>query len=121
MSNGKTTSSVYKPEGIKNAYLALYLIGAVLSGAGGNYVWMRNVGPEILAPDRFTGAQGAILEARVGRIEDSVQYHLNTHPDKAEQYNRRITTLEAYYEGIKARLDKQDNKLDRILEELRKQ
>ena len=100
-----------RPDGMKNVYLALYLAGAVLSGAGGNYIWMRNVGPELLAPDRFTGAQGEVLTQRVDRLEGYIDEHFSTHPDKANQFDRRIATLEAQYVII---LSNQQRILDRL-------
>jgi len=100
-----------RPEGMRNVYLALYLIGAVLSGAGGNYIWMRNVGPEILAPDRFTGSQGVSLTERVDRIETRLDTHEAEHPDKTNQFDRRIATLEAQYVII---LSNQQRILDRL-------
>jgi len=100
-----------RPDGMRNVYLALYLIGAVLSGAGGNYIWMRNVGPEVLAPDRFTGTQGTALIERVERLENRIGTHEFTHPDKANQFDRRIATLEAQYVII---LQNQQRILDRL-------
>ena len=103
---------IHFKDGTKNVYLALYLIGAVLSGAGGNYIWMRNVGPEILAPDRFTGTQGAQLIERVDRLEDGIDYHTGNHPDKVDQFDRRIATLEAQYVLLLSNQQRIIDKLD---------
>jgi hypothetical protein len=100
-----------RPEGMRNVYLALYLIGAVLSGAGGNYIWMRNIGPEIMAPDRFTGAQAEQMNHRIDNIESGLIYHTNNHPDKTNQFDRRIATLEAQFVII---LSNQQRILDRL-------
>jgi hypothetical protein len=99
-------------DGTRNVYLALYFIGAVLSGAGGNYLWMRNIGPEALAPDRFTGAQAQQMNRRVDSIEAGLQYHTNNHPDKVDQYDRRIATLEAQYVLLLANQQRIIDKLD---------
>ena len=99
-------------DGTRNVYLALYLIGAVLSGAGGNYIWMRNIGPEIMAPDRFTGAQAEQLNHRIDNIESGLIYHTNNHPDKIYQYDRRIATLEAQYVLLLSNQQRIIDKLD---------
>lgn len=39
---------------------------------GGNHLLLRNLSPEAIAPDRYTGAEGAKLEARVTELEDEV-------------------------------------------------
>jgi hypothetical protein len=101
-------------KGVRNVYLTLYLIGAVLSGAGGNYVWMRNVGPEIMAPDRFTGAQAGVLIEQVAALQQDMGYHLNNHPDTKLQFDRRIATLEAQYVILLANQVRILDKLDDI-------
>ena len=91
----------YTPkDGIRSIYLALYFIGAVLSGAGGNYLFMRSVGPETMAPDRFTGTQASALISRINHIESLIDLHTAQHPDISNQYDRRIAVLESQYEII---------------------
>jgi hypothetical protein len=97
--------------GYRNIHMALYFLGAVLSGAGGNYLWMRNVAPEVVAPDRFTGTQGSALISRMEHLETEIRGHQNNHPDKQNQFDRRITTLEAQYAVI---LRNQERILDRL-------
>lgn len=100
-----------KTDGFRAIYLALYLVGAVLSGGGGTYVWLRTTGPEIVAPDRFTGSQASTLITRVSHLEADVNMHLDRHPDVTNQFDRRIATLEAQYAII---LANQARILDRL-------
>lgn len=86
--------------GFRGVYLALYLVGAVLSGAGGNYLWMRSVAPSVVAPDRFTGSEAALLKSRISHIESTIDTHTQHHPDDVNQFDRRITTLEVQYAAI---------------------
>lgn len=96
---------------IRPIVLALYFIGAVLSGGGGTYAWLNTAGPEMVAPDRYTGSQAAALIARVGRIESDISQHITHHPDDVNQFDRRIATLEAQYAII---LQNQARILDRL-------
>ena len=38
----------------------------------GNYLLVRDIAPELMAPDRFTGEEGKILERRLDAIEIGV-------------------------------------------------
>ena len=89
-------------DGVRSIYLGLYFLGAILSGAGGNYLWMRNVGPDIVAPDRFTGTQASALESKL----DS---HLRNHPDRPLEI--RVSRLEEQYASI---IRNQNRILDRL-------
>ena len=98
--------------GARSIYLALYFIGAVLSGAGGNYLWMRQVAPDIVAPDRFTGAQARAIEHAVANLDGKVTFHVREHPDRINQYDRRITVLETQQHTILLVLTRIEDKLD---------
>jgi len=101
----KTNNNV--KDGAKHLAIAGYIFGAFISGLGGNYLVMRNVAPETIAPDRYTGSQGEALER-------TLEYHLSNHPDIANQFDRRITRLEAQYAIILANQDRILNRLDRL-------
>ncbi len=99
------------PLNIKNGthpvIVALYFIGAVLSGAGGNYLWMRNVAPEVVAPDRFTGTEADALEFKIDT-------HLANHPDIEYRFDARLTALEAQYAIILTNQQRILDRLDRL-------
>lgn len=99
------------PHGVRSIYLALYFLGAVLSGSGGVYAWLRTSSPEIVAPDRYTGTQAAALIRRVERLEKDTDHHLNQHPDITNRFDARLSALEAQYGLI---LQNQGRILDRL-------
>lgn len=76
-------------------FVALYFLGAVLSGAGGNYLWMSNIDPEVVVPDRFTGTEGTALIQRHEELKRSYEDHVKMSIEARIQYERRISTLEA--------------------------
>lgn len=104
---------IHQRDGMRSVYVALYFIGAVLSGAGGNYLWMRNLGPDVVAPDRYTGTQASELIGTVERIDRTLTKHMNEHPDQLNQFDRRIATLEAQYVLLIAGQQRILDKLDK--------
>jgi len=100
--------------GARSVYLALYFIGAVLSGAGGNYLWMRQVAPDLVAPDRFTGTQALALERSITSLDAKVTFHVREHPDRINQFDRRITVLETQYSTMISTLRRIEDKLDAL-------
>jgi hypothetical protein len=55
-------------------YIPVFVAIIVTFGAtfGGNYLLVRDISPEVIAPDRFTGTEGRALEARVTELERKV-------------------------------------------------
>lgn len=107
--------------GIRNVYLILYFIGAVLSGAGGNYLWLNRVGPEVVGADRYTGTQAASLTTRVDRNEQDivtmreiVSGHVTEHPDLENRYDLRIAVLESQISSILLNQQRMMDKLDEL-------
>jgi len=92
--------------GLKPVFLALYFLGVVLSGSGGTYVWLRTTGPEMVAPDRFTGTEAAALKLEINQ-------HIRSHPDQENRFDARITRLEAQYTIILANQARILDRLDR--------
>ena len=102
------------PANMRNLYLGLYFAGAVLSGAGGNYLFMQNVSPDIIAPDRFTGEQGHALIERVQHVSDVVDFHVNNHPDRENSFDRRIAVLESQFITVIKNQERIIGKLDNL-------
>ena len=102
------------PNGMRNLYLALYFLGAVISGAGGNYLFMQNISPDIIAPDRFTGEQGHALIERVSHVSDVIDFHVNNHPDRENSFDRRIAVLESQYVTVIKNQERIIYKLDEL-------
>lgn len=97
--------------GVRTVYLALYFLGALVSGVGGNFLWLRSTGPEVVAPDRFTGTQAASLIRRVDHIESAIDRHVERHPETMNRFDARLSALEAQYQLI---LQNQSRILDRL-------
>jgi len=104
MANGKNNNGA---NGYRPVFLALYFLGAVLSGAGGNYLWLRNAGPEVVRPDPYTGTQAKALERRL-------TYHLENHPDIENRFDARLTALEAQYALIISNQARIMDRIDRL-------
>ena len=108
-------------KGVRSVYLALYFAGAVLSGAGGNYLWMREIAPDVVAPDRFTGTEASSLISRIETIEKynarqerNMDAHLVKHPDIENRYDRRIAVLESQITALLLNQERMMNKLDSL-------
>ena len=98
--------------GGRNLVLLGYFCGAVVAGAGGNFLVMRQMAPEIVAPDRFTGTEAQLLIRNIEHTDSSLRRHLSAHPDMVNQFDRRITTLEAQIPIILANQERILNRLD---------
>ena len=75
---------------------------------------MRNVGPDLVAPDRYTGAEAAALIGRFDRLESNFGTHISQHPDKNNQYDRRIAVLESQYATLLRNQQRMLDKLDEL-------
>ena len=89
------------------------ILGAILGSSGSIFVVFGTpLGQSVARPDPFTGTQAASLIADIRRVESDIDMHITRHPDKLNQFDRRITTLEVQFSQI---LDNQTrilNKLD---------
>ena len=81
------------------------IVSAMAGSGGGVYIYMRSVTPQqmqaLARPDPATGTELKALERRVDR-------HLDNHPDQANMFDRRITTLEAEVRALERRMDRED-------------
>ena len=95
--------------------VVIAVVGAFVGSLGTVSVYLGTpLGQEIARPDPFTGRQAAALETRIGHLENDLATHFRTHPDKANQFDRRITVLEVQYNGIMEYLKRIDKKLDNL-------
>jgi hypothetical protein len=106
--------STPKTIGVRNVYIALYFVAAVLSGAGGNFLWLNNSGADIVAPDRFTGTQAAALTVRINRNEMDLDGHVRDHPDLENRYDTRIAVLESQIAALLLNQQRMLDKLDKL-------
>ena len=62
-----------RKDGIR-PYIPVLVAIIVTFGAsvGGNYFLVRDISPDVIAPDRYTGTEGHALEARVTDLEHKV-------------------------------------------------
>lgn len=111
MTNEKNNNGV---NGFRPVLMAFYLAGAVLSGAGGNYLWLRSTGPEVVRPDPFTGSEARQLRAELDTARRQLRYHLENHPDIQNRFDARLTALEAQYAIMIANQERILNRLDRL-------
>ena len=87
-------------------------IGAFVGSSGTVAVYVNTpLGQKITRPDPFTGSQAAALISRIEHLEEDIGNHLDHHPDRENQFDRRIATLEAQYAII---LANQARILDRL-------
>ena len=97
-------------DGIRVIGLVLYFAAAAVSGSGGTYIWLRTTGPDIIAPDRYTGTQASALISQVHDIEIDLRNHKLMHPDRALEL--RLSVLESNYEHLISTLDRIEKKID---------
>jgi len=98
--------------GSKWTPVAVAIIGAFLGSTGTVAVYLGTpIGQEIARPDPFTGTQASALTTRIEHLEEDIGDHLDHHPDRENQFDRRIATLEAQYAII---LANQARILDRL-------
>jgi hypothetical protein len=111
MDNGNGTKL---KNGTKHIVLLGYFCGAFVSAIGGNYLVMRQMAPEIVAPDRFTGTEAQSLIRDLEHIDQSLRSHLNAHPDMVNQFDRRIIRLEEQYKVILKNQERILKRLDQL-------
>lgn len=109
MVNGKDNNT---KDGHKWTPTLVAIVAAAVGSLGTVSIYLGTpFGQEITRPDPFTGTEAAALIRRFDRLESRIGGHLTQHPDKSNQYDRRIATLEAQYTVI---LKNQDRILDRL-------
>ena len=103
--NGKRDGNRWTP-------IIIAVVGAALGSLGTVSIYLGTpIGQEIARPDPFTGTQASALTTRIEHLESDVGNHLDHHPDRENQFDRRIATLEAQYAII---LQNQARILDRL-------
>lgn len=75
---------------------------------------MRNIIPEIIAPDRFTGSEAQVLIRRVAHNESLIEQHIEGHPDQTLKFDRRIAVLESLMETVIKNQQRIIDKLDEL-------
>lgn len=111
MANGRDNNV---GNGLRPVFLALYFLGAVVSGAGGNYLWLRSTGPEVVRPDPFTGSDARQLQSEIDTTRRQFRYHIENHPDIENRFDARLTALEAQFVILIANQERILNRLDRL-------
>jgi hypothetical protein len=81
--------------GAKRAIIVA-IASAIIGGAGGPFLLIKFGGAEFVRPDPYTGSQARILESRVQTLER----HVDNHPDVVNKFDRRITILEVKLQQI---------------------
>jgi len=107
-------SKEYNPkDGSRWTPVLVAIIAAAVGSLGTVSIYLGTpIGQEIARPDPFTGAQASSLIADIRRIEDNINQHITQHPDKLNQFDRRITTLEVQFDQIIANQARILDKLD---------
>lgn len=104
-----------KRNGNKWNPLVVSIISAILAGSGSVYlVFGTPVGQSIARPDPFTGTQARALEHEMEKLESRLTFHIREHPDRTNQFDRRITVLETQYSTMISTLRRIEDKLDSI-------
>lgn len=106
--NGKRNGHTWNP-------VVVGVVSAILGSGGAiSLVFGTPVGQQIARPDPFTGKQGAALIERVSHLERDADNHYRAHPDRVNQFDRRITVLETQYSSILANQARIIEQLDRL-------
>jgi len=92
--------------------LIVAALSAIVGSTGGPFLLVKFGGPNLFAPDRYTGAQGLAMERRVAALEN----HLNDHPDA--QLRAEIAALRAELAANTARQDQILTNQNRIFNRL---
>ena len=105
MGNG---SDGYRPNGklTPRSTLFVAIVSSIVGATGGPYLMVR-IAPDALRPDPFTGEQGRALTHRLERVER----HVDNHPDAAQRFDARISTLEAQNRLILMQLDRIEDRM----------
>lgn len=96
--------------------IVIAVVGAAFGSLSTVSIYLGTpVGQEIARPNPWTSLQAKAahdaLTDRISHIESDVADHLEHHPDRENQFDRRIATLEAQYAII---LQNQARILDRL-------
>ena len=82
--------------------LIVAIVGAIFGSISGPVLLVKFGGDSVVAPDRFTGTQGQLLEARITTLEtghaalrSNQVRHFSEHPDQTGRFDARLTALEA--------------------------
>lgn len=88
------------------------VVAAAIGSTGTVAIYLNtDIGQSVARPDPFLGAQGRVLESRIAALEQINRSHISNHPDAVNQFDRRISQLEARVELI---LANQSRILDRL-------
>lgn len=112
MSNGKVNNGSRGLNG-RTAFVVAVLSAAVGS-LSGPLLLVQFGGSDVVAPDRFTGTEGAAIDARLRHVEQEIQGHLDNHPDQINRFDRRITALETRIDIMITNQQRMLDRLDRI-------
>jgi len=92
-------------DGLRHYIPVLVAIVVTFGGTvGANYLLVRDVVPEIVRPDPYTGAQGSLIASQLTQ-------HINNDRLGSASLERRVSVLEAQYVVI---LRNQERILDRL-------
>jgi len=108
-----------KPDGNKWNGVLVAIVGAILGSSGGiALVFNTPVGASIIQstarPDPLTGTQARALTHEIEQLEAQIMFHIREHPDRVNQFDRRITVLETQYSTMISTLRRIEEKLDSI-------
>lgn len=102
-----------KGDGSRYSPILVAILGAAIGSGGGIGVYhSTDLGARLSRPDPFTGSQADALIHRIERLEKAHGAHITAHPDQINQFDRRITTLEAQYPLIMQSLARIEGRLD---------
>ena len=74
---------------------------------GGNYLLVRDLSPELIAPDRFTGTEGQRLKAEIAQVRKEIvdlKLKINSLPPRA--LLDRIIKIETTLDRLEREVDK---------------
>lgn len=116
MENSKVASNGKPNVARWNPFLVAIVSAIIGSGSGVALVFNTPVGESFTRPDPFTGVQGLALEREITELKAQITFHVREHPDKTNQFDRRITVLETQQQTILLVLTRIENKLDRVVQ-----
>lgn len=93
----------------KHAFIVA-LVSAIIGGAGGPLLLVQLGGDSLFRQDPFTGEEGKQLKTQL-------EYHFRNHPDITNEFDTRITTLEAQNAIIISNQNRIFDRLDRLIEQ----
>ena len=105
MANGNGNNS---KDGVKPYVPVLVAIISTFGlTVGGNYILVRDLTPEVIAPDRFTGAEGRSLEQRLDALERDI-LELRRLIDRLppRELTERVLRLELEVAAVKKEIER---------------